>query len=440
MPEDRIKVGFIGCGGIARSLYTGIYAALPELAQVVAVADLVDDLAENRRQVLKDAYRATAYGARAAADLARADEDKDAALHKAGAAESAAAYDIRKYGNHEDLLRDDELDMVCILTPPAIRAVPIVAAAEASKHVYTEGPLAKSVEEADDIVAAIKKAGVKFHSQVIDRYPRGMVVARQAIQRRLLGELGSANVEMNTYRGQAYYGPVDESGAGFLPTTWQGTWEGEGGGAVFHHGRYIIDPFLWVVGSRVKEVFAYSGPMLRTIEHDSLTQAVVKFENGATGTILATLVSHLGGSVPGLRGRITLLGSDAAIEIDQEYSLLEQVHSALVVASQDNPGAAEAIRALQVELEDYPEFVTQVDQTRIFLESILNDTEPLVPIEVPHHHVEVTRAIYQSAFEGTPVTLPLNKKSPFYSFEGRLSGNAATSQTRFSSGHPFRSD
>ena len=54
MPEDRIKVGFIGCGGIARSLYTGIYAALPEIAQVVAVADLVDDLAENRRQVLKE--------------------------------------------------------------------------------------------------------------------------------------------------------------------------------------------------------------------------------------------------------------------------------------------------------------------------------------------------------------------------------------------------
>ena len=115
------------------------------------------------------------------------------------------------------------------------------------------------------------------------------------------------------------------------------------------------------------------------------------------------------------------------------------MHSDLVVASQDNPGAAEAIRALQVELKDYPEFVTQVDQTRIFLESILNDTEPLVPIEVPHHHVEVTRAIYQSAFEGAPVTLPLDKKSPFYSFEGRLSGNAATSQTRFSSGHPFRS-
>jgi len=438
MPEDRIKVGFIGCGGIARSVYTGIYAALPELAQVVAVADLVDDLAENRRQVLQDAYRATAYGARAEADRARAAEVRDAALRKAAAADSAAAYDIRKYGSHEELLRDDELDMVCVLTPPSIRALPIVAAAEAGKHVFSEGPFAKSVEEADSIVAAIKKAGVKFHSQVMDRYPRGMVVAHHAIQRGLLGELGSASVELNSYRGQAYYGPVDESGRGFLPKTWHGTWEGEGGGAVFHHGRYIIDPFLWVVGSRVKEVFAYSGSMFRTIEHESLTQAIVKFENGATGAIHASLVNHLSGSIPGLRGRITLLGSDAAIEIDQEYTLLDQAHSNLIVASQDNPEAAEAIQALQVELADYPEFITQEDQTRLFLESIVNDTEPLVPIEVPRHHVEVTRAIYQSAVEGGPVTLPLDKSSPFYSFEGKLSGGGATSPARFSSGHPFR--
>ena len=248
----------------------------------------------------------------------------------------------------------------------------------------------------------------------------------------------NANVEMNSYRGQAYYGPVDESGRGFLPSTWQGTWQGEGGGAVFHHGRYIVDPFLWVVGSRVKEVFAYSGPMFRTIEHESLTQAVLKFENGATGAIHASLVNHLSGSIPGLRGQISLLGSDAAIRINQEYTLLGQAHSDLTVASQDNPDAVEAIQALQLEMADYPEFITQEDQTRLFLESIVNDTEPLVPIEVPRHHVEVTRAIYQSAVEGHPVTLPLEHDNPFYSFEGRLSGVPAMIPPRFSSGHPFQ--
>ena len=73
----------------------------------------------------------------------------------------------------------------------------------------------------------------------------------------------------------------------------------------------------------------------------------------------------------------------------------------------------------------------------MFLESILNDTDPLVPIEIPHHHVEVTRAIYKSAEERSPVTLPLSKDDPFYSFEGRIAGAAAEGPLTYSSGHPF---
>ena len=46
--------------------------------------------------------------------------------------------------------------------------------------------------------------------------------------------------------------------------------------------------------------------------------------------------------------------------------------------------------------------------------------EPLVPIEVARHHVEVVRALYKSAAERQPVSLPLDKADPFYSFEGRL--------------------
>ena len=428
MTDQRLKVGFIGCGGIAKSLYTGIYAALADFAQVVAVADLVDGLAEDRRNVLRDAYRAEGYRARADADRANSDGERQKLLNKSQTALSAADYDIRKYHHYDELLNDDDVDVTCVFTPPVIRSEPIVASAEAGKHVYSEGPFAKSVEEADAIVSAVKRAGVKFHSQVVDRYPRGMVVAHHAIARGLLGELGSASVTLNDYRGQEYYGPVDEQGV-FHPRKWHGTWRGEGGGAVFHHGRYIIDPFLWVVGSRVKEVFAYSGPVFRTIEHDSYTQALVKFENGAQGTIEAGLISHLSGRVPGRRGQITLLGQDASILINQEMELPDvRVYSDLTVASKTSPAAVEEIEALQAELSGYPESITQQDQTRLFLESIINDTEPLVPIEVPHHHVEVTRAIYKSAEERRPVTLPLDKDDPFYTFEGRLTGGAAVDQ------------
>ena len=55
MADERIRVGFVGCGGIS-SLYTDIYASLVDVAQVVAVADMVDELAEKRQAALGEAY------------------------------------------------------------------------------------------------------------------------------------------------------------------------------------------------------------------------------------------------------------------------------------------------------------------------------------------------------------------------------------------------
>ena len=422
MSSDRLKVGIVGCGGIARALYTGIYARLADIAQVVAVADLVDDLAENRRQALKEAYGAEAHRARLRAADARSGEERESQIMKAEAAESAAAYDIRKYRDHEELLKDDEVQLLVVLTRPVMRAVPIIAGAEAGRHVYSEGPLAKSVEEADAIVAAVGKAGIKFHSQVIGRYTRGSALARLAVESGLLGQMGSANVEKNMYRSVSYYG-----------RNYMGRWDDEGGGAVFHHGRYIIDPFLWIVGSRIVEVFAYSGPILRQIETDSISQAVVRFENGAIGAIHFSLISHTEEQLAGRDGRIVILGADASIVIHQELyppasdAQYYQFQSHLAFGSMDNPAVLEALEALRPQVEHIPEQVTQEYQTRLFLESIINDTEPLVPIDVPYHHVELTRAIYKSAEERQPVTLPLDKGDPFYRFEGRLTGGVKPS-------------
>ena len=53
MTDERIRVGFVGCGGISR-LYADIYASLADIAQVVAVADFVDELAEKTRTTLSE--------------------------------------------------------------------------------------------------------------------------------------------------------------------------------------------------------------------------------------------------------------------------------------------------------------------------------------------------------------------------------------------------
>ena len=92
----------------------------------------------------------------------------------------------------------------------------------------------------------------------------------------------------------------------------------------------------------------------------------------------------------------------------------------MTFGSSDKPEAVEALEALRSRVAHIPEPLSQRDQTRFFLESIINNTEPLVPVDVPRHHVEVVRAIYKSAAEHRLVTLPLDKDDPFYSFKGRL--------------------
>ena len=414
MANERMRVGIVGCGGISR-MYADIYASLVDIAQVIAVADMVDELADNRRNTLMEAYAMEAHRFRAMALEGRSQEDRNLGRQKAAAAESAAATEIRKYRTHEQLLRDGEVQVMVLLTPPPIRQEPTVAAAEAGCHVFTQGPMACSVEQADTMVSAVRKAGVKFHSQCGARYPRGMVLARKAVESGKLGKIGSARVDLNWFRPQSYY------------KRWHGTWEGEGGGAVFHHGRYIIDPFLWVIGSRIVEIFAYSGPTFRQIETESLSQAVARFDNGATGTIHASLLSHRQDETP--QGRIEILGHDASLLVGEAYHPCpgsrgwgadNYWQADTVFGSTDNSGAAEALESLRSNVNHFPESATEAYQSRLFLESIVNNTEPLVPIDVPHHHVEVVRAIYKSAAERQPVKLPLDKEDPFYSNTGRL--------------------
>ena len=408
MIDDRIGVGFAGCGAISR-LYTDIYAGLSDVARVVAVADPQPERAAHRRARQVEAYLAASHAARLRAGEARDDETRAAELRKAELAQSAAA-DIRVYRSHEGLLRDEEVQAMVLLTTPTVRAEPTIAAAEAGRHVFTQGPMAASVVDATAMADAVRQAGVKFHSQCGARYPRGIALARRAVEKSLLGEVASARVELNWFRPQGYY------------QGWHGTWTGEGGGASFHHGRYIIDPFLWVLGSRVVELFAYAGPALREIEHENLTHAAVRYSNGATGTIHASLLNHKQRLTPS--GRFEILGRDASMLVGEEY------------LNQSNPGssywkadttfgfgdgaAVDALASLAEDVSGVPEQASEEYQSRLFLESIANDSDPVVPIEVPMHHVEIVRALYKSAHEGAPVSLPLDEDDPFYTFEGRI--------------------
>ncbi len=417
-----VRVGMVGCGGISR-MYCDLYAELVDIAQVVAVADPVTELAANRAAAMREAYAAEAHAARYAARETRDEAARDRLQRRERAAATAAAAPVPRYRDHEHLLREAEVDALVVLTAPPVRREPTVAAAEAGKHVFIQGPMATNLADADAMVAAVRAAGVQFHSQCGARYPRDMVLARRAVESGALGTMGSARVELNWFRGQGYY------------RGWHGTWDGEGGGAAFHHGRYIIDPFLWVVGSPVVEVFAYAAPQLRRLETESLTQALLRFANGAGGMLHASLLNHKQPLTP--EGRFEILGHDASLLVGEAYFSppaspfqgRDRYWEADASFGSSEAGrfgsgddsALQRLEDLRNGVADVPARATEAYQSRLFLECIATGSEPLVPIEAPRHHVELVRAMYSSAEQRRPVSLPLDPGDPFYGPTGRLS-------------------
>ena len=94
MASSTIKVGIVGCGGISR-LYTSIYAGLADIANVVAVADLDEGLAEARRRAVAQSYAAEAARARTLALDARDGRTRSHHVELAEAAEAAEAASTR---------------------------------------------------------------------------------------------------------------------------------------------------------------------------------------------------------------------------------------------------------------------------------------------------------------------------------------------------------
>src|SRR5262245_2040208 len=122
MAERKLGIGIIGCGNIANKQHLPNYARNPR-ARVVAVADVDPERA-----------RATA-------------ERWELVAH---------------FQDYRDLLAHPDVEAVSVTTWPGAHAEPVIAAAEAGKHIMCEKPIATTLEEADAMVAAAERARVKF--------------------------------------------------------------------------------------------------------------------------------------------------------------------------------------------------------------------------------------------------------------------------------------
>jgi predicted dehydrogenase len=382
--DDRLRLALVGCGGISRDVYVNLLTGFADRARVVAVCDLQAERAEARSAQFYEAYRKR---------------------------EGEAVQAPRVYIEVERLLSDGGLDAVIVTTQPVMHPPVSIAAMNAGLHVFTEGPMAANLRDADAMIEASRRNGVKLHVQHATRFFREARQAKLAISSGWLGGIVLGRIDANWFHTMDSY---------FNKDAYRGTWKGEGGGSVFHHGRYASDLYLHLMDSPLTDVAAFTGRYMHDIEYEDASTAALRFANGALGQVTTTICAHRNDAIP--YDRIEILGEKASLQVYRGVDWSSEPHGTVFSLSIDSEDAAyaEEIRARLDAAIPPDEDDIQVIQMRSFLDALQHDGDAPISGESARAHVELVRATYKSAFTGAVVKLPLATDDPFYGPEGTV--------------------
>lgn len=257
---EKVKIALVGCGSIAKKHATVIQEHLEE-AELVAVCDC----AKERAEAFSSQYGVPAFG------------DANQMMAAMG----------------------KTIDLVNILTPSGVHAQNVLELVPYGKPLVIEKPIALQLQEADDIIHACDRHGVKIFVVHQNRYNTPIIKAREAFEQGRFGKLVMGTVRLRWTRDQAYYDAAK----------WRGTWADDGG--VFtNQASHHIDMLTWFMGE-VESIKAIGVTRLSHIECEDTGAALLRFSNGAIGIIEATTATR----PKDLEGSISILGEKGSVVI-----------------------------------------------------------------------------------------------------------------------------
>jgi UDP-N-acetyl-2-amino-2-deoxyglucuronate dehydrogenase len=349
MPTNQVRVALVGCGKIAAT-HAKALDALPE-ADFIACCDREIDRA----------------------------------------AELAAQYGVPHVsGDVVELFRSGLVDAALVCTPHPAHETVVVAAAEAGVHVLCEKPIATTLGEADRMIAAAERAGIKFGVIFQRRFWPSVQRMRAAIDAGKIGNPILGECAVRLWRGPDY----------FAMDPWRGTWATEGGGVLMNQAIHSVDHFQWFMGRAVEVSGRYA-----TLRHggyidvEDTAVATVRFESGALGVLQASSTFQ-----PAYGFRVAVHGDTGAT-----ISVWERNEGELGINDVWSIPGEEPLRDLWLAADDgkqgFPDY--HVLQIQEFLQSVLADREPAVTGAEARKSLEIILAIYESSRTGLPVTLPM---------------------------------
>lgn len=177
--------------------------------------------------------------------------------------------DIKMYDNAEALFADADIDGVIIATNNNQHKDLVIKAAKARKHIICEKPVALSVLELDEMTEEVEKAGVMFTVHQQRRFDKDFRTVKEIYDKGLIGEVYTIQSSLYGFNGNMHDWHIHKS---------------EGGGMLYDWGVHLIDQMLFMVGSKLKTVYADVRNVINK-EVDDYFKIILRFENGVTGEI-----------------------------------------------------------------------------------------------------------------------------------------------------------
>ncbi len=338
-----MKYALIGCGRISQN---HIRAAMENGLEIVALCDLDADKLKETAEQLSDT--------------------------------------VVCYTDYRQLLAESDAQILAIATDSGTHAELALAAIAAGKHVLIEKPIALSMADARRICKAAQESHVTVGVCHQNRFNLAVVQLRQALENGRFGKLSHGAVTVRWNRSEAYY---DQA-------AWRGTWS-QDGGTLMNQCIHGIDLLRWMMGDEITEVCGMTARRLHEhTECEDIGTAVVRFRNGALGTVEGTANVYPRDmeetlSIFGESGTVTLGGGS-----------VNRVEHWLFADKNEDMTA----------FNEHPDNIYGSGHARLygdFLDAIAEGREPLVDTYAGMAALELVLAIYKSQKEGRIVRLPL---------------------------------
>jgi predicted dehydrogenase len=284
-----------------------------------------------------------------------------------------------------DLVNHPDVQVVCICTPSGVHFEPTIAAIDAGRHVVVEKPVEVTTERVDRIIATAEKRGVLLASIFQGRFGAGASTVKTALDAGRLGRMVLASASVKWHRTDAYY------------NGWKGVLALDGGGAVMNQAIHGVDLLQWFAGMPV-EVVAYKANRVHTrIESEDTACALLKFTDGAMGTLEATTATW-----PGWSRRIELCGEHGSIALEDDRITKWDFRDARPEDESIRKGSADALGSGAAD----PSAISLEGHLRQFANVVatIRGTETLaIGGREGRKAVSFVEAIYDSANSGKPV-------------------------------------